>query len=57
MDRHPKIHATRDTLLDGESVEMRERFLGNVPLPLRTVFKVFGERVYAGYRAQIYGSA
>jgi len=44
-------------VLDGESVEMRERFLGNVPLPLRTVFKVFGERVYAGYRAQIYGSA
>ena len=44
-------------VLDGESVEMRERFLGNVPLPLRTVVKVFGGRVYAGYRAQIYGSA
>ena len=44
-------------VLDGESVEMRERFLGNVPLSLRTVFKVFGGRVYAGYRAQIYGSA
>jgi hemerythrin-like domain-containing protein len=43
-------------VLDGQSAETRERFLGNVPLPLRTVFKIFGERVYAGYRAQIYGS-
>jgi hemerythrin-like domain-containing protein len=43
-------------VLDGESVETRQRFLGNLPLPLRTVFKTFGERVYAGYRAQIYGS-
>jgi Hemerythrin HHE cation binding domain len=43
-------------VLDGESTDTRERFLGNVPLPLRTVFKIFGERVYAGYRAQIYGS-
>jgi hypothetical protein len=42
-------------VLDGESVETKERFLGNLPLPLRTVFKIFGERVYAGYRAQIYG--
>lgn len=43
-------------VLDGESAESRERFLGNVPLPVRTVFKAFGERVYAGYRAQIYES-
>lgn len=43
-------------VLDGESAETRERFLGNLPLPLRTVFKIFGERIYAGYRAQIYGS-
>jgi hypothetical protein len=41
-------------VLDGESAETRERFLGNVPLPVRTIFKMVGERVYAGYRAQIY---
>jgi hemerythrin-like domain-containing protein len=43
-------------VLDGESAQTRERFLGNVPLPVRTVFKMFGDRIYAGYRAQIYGS-
>ena len=43
-------------MLDGESAQTRERFLGNVPLPVRTVFKMFGDRIYAGYRAQIYGS-
>jgi hypothetical protein len=43
-------------VLDGESVPTRDRFLGNVPLPVRTVYKMFGERVYAGYRAQVYGS-
>lgn len=44
-------------VLDGESAETRERFLGNLPLPLRTIFKTIGDRVYAGYRAQTYGSA
>ena len=44
-------------VLDGESAETRERFLGNLPLPLRSIFKTIGDRVYAGYRAQIYGSA
>lgn len=43
-------------VLDGESAETRERFLGNVPLFARTPFKMFGDRIYAGYRAQIYGS-
>jgi hemerythrin-like domain-containing protein len=43
-------------VLDGESAETRERFLGNLPLPLRTIFKTIGYRIYAGYRAQIYGS-
>ena len=43
-------------MLDGESVETKERFVGNLPSPLRTVFKIFGERVYTGCRAQIYGS-
>ena len=43
-------------VLDGESAQTRERFLGNVSLPVRTVFKMFGDRIYAGYRAQIYGS-
>lgn len=44
-------------VLDGESVESRERFLGNVPLFARAAYKMFGERVYAGYRRQVYGSA
>ena len=44
-------------VLDGASAETRERFLGNVPFPVRAVFKMVGERVYAGYRAQIYRSA
>ena len=43
-------------VLDGESAETRERFLGNLPFPLRTIFKTIGHRVYAGYRAQTYGS-
>jgi hypothetical protein len=43
-------------VLDGASAEIRNRFLGNVPLPARIPFKLFGDRVYAGYRAQIYGS-
>ena len=42
-------------VLDGESDETRERFLGNLPLPLRLIFKSIGDRVYAGYRTQIYG--
>jgi hemerythrin-like domain-containing protein len=44
-------------VLDGETIETRQRFLGNLPLPLRTVFTMFGDRIYAGYRAQVYGSA
>lgn len=43
-------------VLDGASAETRERFLGNLPSPLRLVFKSVGDRVYAGYRAQVYGS-
>ena len=43
-------------VLDGESAETRERFLGNLPLLLRTIFKTIGDRVYTGYRAQIHGS-
>lgn len=42
-------------VLEGQSAENRHRFLGNVPLPVRTVFKVIGDRVYAGYRAEVYG--
>ncbi len=44
-------------VLDGESVETRERFLGNVPLFARAAYKMFGERVYAGYRRRVYESA
>ena len=43
-------------VLDGVPVATRDRFLANVPLPVRTVYKMFGERVYAGYRRQVYGS-
>jgi hypothetical protein len=42
-------------VLDGRSRENRRRFLGNVPLPVRTVFNLVGDRVYAGYRAEVYG--
>ncbi len=42
-------------VLDGESAETRERFLSNVPLTARTAYKIFGDRIYAGYRAQVYG--
>lgn len=44
-------------VLDGETIETRQRFLGNLPLPLRAVFTMFGDRIYAGYRAQVYGLA
>lgn len=44
-------------VLAAESAENRERFLGNVPLFARTAYKMFGERIYAGYRAEVYGSA
>ena len=54
---HPKRGlALGGIVLAGESAENRERFLGNVPLPVRTAYKIFGDRIYAGYRAQIYGS-
>ena len=54
---HPKRGlALGGMVLAGESAENRERFLGNVPLPARTAYKMFGERQYAGYRAEIYGS-
>jgi hemerythrin-like domain-containing protein len=43
-------------VLDGQSAEDRRRFLGNVPLPVRTVFKLVGDRVYAAYRAEVYGA-
>jgi hemerythrin-like domain-containing protein len=43
-------------VLDGASAETRERFLGNLPLPLQIIFNTIGDRVYAGYRAQTYGS-
>jgi hemerythrin-like domain-containing protein len=44
-------------VLDGETIETRQRFLGNLPLPLRTVFTMFGDRIYASYRAQVNGLA
>lgn len=43
-------------VLNGVPEATRQRFLGNLPLPLRAVFKAFGPRVYAGYRAEVYGS-
>jgi hemerythrin-like domain-containing protein len=43
-------------VLDGQPTEVRKRFLGNVPLPVRTIFNVIGDRVYEGYRTEIYGS-
>jgi hypothetical protein len=53
---HPrKGLALGGIVLDGESAEIRDRFLGNLPLPLRAVFKAFGARIYTGYRTQVYG--
>jgi hypothetical protein len=43
-------------VLDGETADTRERFLGNIPLFARTAFNMFGERLYAGYLKEIYGS-
>ena len=38
-------------VLDGESAQTRAASsLGNVPLPARTAYKIFGDRIYAGYR-------
>jgi hemerythrin-like domain-containing protein len=54
---HPKRGlALGGMVLDGQSEESRRRFLGNVPMPVRTVFKMVGDRVYAGYRAEVYGA-
>jgi hypothetical protein len=54
---HPKRGiALGGMVLAGESAQNRERFLGNVPLPVGTAYKMFGERIYAGYRAEIYGA-
>jgi hemerythrin-like domain-containing protein len=42
-------------VLDGETAETRERFLGNIPVFARTAFNIFGERLYAGYLKEVYG--
>jgi hemerythrin-like domain-containing protein len=42
-------------VLDGETAETRERFLGNIPLFARTAFNMFGDRLYAGYLNEVYG--
>jgi hypothetical protein len=55
---HPKWGlALGGVVLDGTSSHTRQGFLANVPLPARAAFKVAGERVYAGYRARVYGPA
>lgn len=43
-------------MLDGQPADLRKRFLGNVPMPLRTIFNMVGDRVYEGYHNQVYGS-
>jgi len=43
-------------VLDGQPADVRKRFLGNVALPVRTIFDVVGDRVYEGYHNQVYGS-
>jgi hemerythrin-like domain-containing protein len=54
---HPKRGLVLGAIvLDGESEETRQRFLGNVPLLARTAFNMFGDRLYSGYRSQVYGS-
>lgn len=55
---HPKRGlALGGMVLYGESAENRERFLGNVPLFARMPFKMFGDRIYAAYRKEVYGSS
>jgi hemerythrin-like domain-containing protein len=54
---HPKRGLVLGAIvLDGVSAETRQRFLDNVPLFARTAFNMFGDRLYAGYRSQVYGS-
>lgn len=43
-------------VFDGQPADVRKRFLGNVPLPMRTIFNMVGDRVYEGYHNQVYGS-
>ncbi len=53
---HPKLGlALGGMVLAGESAENRNRFLSNVPLFARVPFKMFGDRIFAGYRAEVYG--
>lgn len=53
---HPKRGlAFGGMVLYGETAENRERFLENVPLFARVPFKMFGDRIYAAYRTEVYG--
>jgi len=55
--KHPKLGLVlAGFVLDGVSADDRRRFLANVSPPQRIAFQMFGERTYAAYRANLYGS-
>jgi hypothetical protein len=55
--KHPKLGLVlAGFVLDPLSAEDRQCFLANVPPPQRIAFQLFGMRIYAAYRAELYGS-
>ena len=56
MSDNPYDTTLGPSVLDPLSAEDRQRFLVNVPPPQRIAFQLFGMRVYAAYRAELYGS-
>jgi hypothetical protein len=43
-------------VLQDASADERRRFLADVPLPPRLLYRLFGERAFSAYRTRIYGS-
>jgi hemerythrin-like domain-containing protein len=55
--KHPRLGLVlAGFVLDPLSAGDRQCFLANVPPPQRMAFQLFGMRIYAAYRAKLYGS-
>ncbi len=42
-------------VLDSASADEGRRFLAGMPLPQRTIWRLFGKHTFAAYRAELYG--
>jgi hypothetical protein len=43
-------------VLDAASADEARRILCNVPLPQRTLIRLFAKRTFASYRSKVYGA-